>query len=109
MTAQHVPVEVEHRLPRARADVDDDAVVLEARVASRLGDEVEHPLRLAGREFRDVAQGVDVSLGDHEQVRRRLRRDVADRDEAVGARDMVALAVELAELAIRLQRELLRP
>ena len=38
-----------------------------------------------------------MPLGDDEQVHRRLRVDVADRDEAVGRRDVVAFAVEPAE------------
>ena len=36
-----------------------------------LGDEVEHALRLVGRELADVAERVDVALGEDEQVRRR--------------------------------------
>ena len=77
-------MEVEDRLAAARADVDDHPVVVEAGLARRLGHEVEHPLRLVGRELADVAERVDVPLGDDEQVRLGLRVDVPDRDEAVG-------------------------
>ena len=41
-----------------------------------------------------------MALGQDEQVHGRLRVDVADRDEAVGRGDVVALAVELAEEAV---------
>ena len=67
--------------PAAGADVDDDAVVGRARLRARPGDELEHPLRLVGLELVDLAEGVDVPLREHEQVRLRLRVDVADRDE----------------------------
>jgi hypothetical protein len=99
-----MPVEVEDALPRAIADVDEDAVVVEAGAARRFGDEVEHPLRLVGWELSDVAERVDVPLGEDEQVRLGLRLDVADRDEAVRARDVVALAYETAEKAVVRQR-----
>ena len=80
------------------------AVVLEAGVARGLGDELEHPLRLLRRELADVAERVDVPLGEDEQVRLGLRVDVADRDEAVRLRDVVALADERAEEAVVRQR-----
>jgi hypothetical protein len=102
-------VQVEDRLAAAGADVDDDAVVGQAGVARDLGDELEHPLRLVGRERGDVAKGVDVALGQDEQVRLGLRVDVPDRDEAVGARDVVARAGERAEEAVVRQRGLLPP
>ena len=41
-----------------------------------------------------------MALGQNEQVHGRLRVDVADRDEAVGGSDVVALAVDLAEQAV---------
>jgi hypothetical protein len=41
-----------------------------------------------------------VPLREDEQVGLGLRRDVADRDEAVVARDVVALANEAAEEAV---------
>ena len=58
-------------------------VVVEAGVARGLRDELEHPLRLARRELADLAERVDVVLGDDEQVHLRLRVDVVDRDEAL--------------------------
>ena len=95
---------MEDRLSAACTDVDDDAVVLEASIARRLRDEAKHPLRLIGVECVDVAERFDVPLGNHEQVRRRLRRDVAQGRETVGFRDVVALTVELAEEAVVRQR-----
>ena len=92
-------MQMEDRLAAARTDVDEDAVILEAGAARELGDELEHPLRLVGRELGDVAERLDVALRKHEQVRLRLRVDVADRDEAVGRRDVVSLAVQPAEEA----------
>ena len=97
-------MQVEDGLTAARPDVDEDAVVLEPGLAGELGDEGEHPLRLVGRERGDLAEGVDVALREDEQVGLRLRVDVADRDEAVGLRDVVALAVEPAEEAVVRQR-----
>jgi hypothetical protein len=104
MSAEDVPVQVEDRLPGPRADVDEHAVVGEARVAGGLRDEVEHPLRLVGRELADVDEAVDVPLRQDEQMRLGLRVDVPDRDEAVRLRDVVAFADETAEEAVLRQR-----
>ena len=97
-------MEVEDRLAGSRSGVDDDTVVLQALACSGFGDEVQHPLRLVGRELGDVVEALDVALGDDEQVRGRLRVDVADGDEAVGRRYVVALAVDPAEEAVVRQR-----
>jgi hypothetical protein len=97
-------MQVEHRLTRARAHIDDDTVIGQARSCSDFGDEVEHPLVLGGRELGDVVEAVDVPLRDDEEVRRRLRVDVADGDEPVGLGDVVALPVEPAEEAVVRQR-----
>ena len=99
-----MPVEVEDRLPSARADVDEDAVVVQARLAGSLGDEGEHPFGLVRRERVDVSERVDMPFGKDEQVRLRLWIDVADRDEAVGLRDVVAVTDKLAEEASVRQR-----
>ena len=69
LAAEHVPVQMEDGLAGARADVHDDAVVVEAGALRGLGDEVQHPLRLVGRELADLAEGRHVALGQHEQVR----------------------------------------
>jgi hypothetical protein len=95
---------MEDRLSRAGADVNHDLVVLEAGNARRLGDELQHAPRLVRRELVHLAEGVDVALGDHEDVRVRLGIDVADRGEALRAVDVVALARELAEEAVVRQR-----
>jgi len=97
-------MEMEDRLAGSRTGVDDDTVVGQACLCSNLRDEVEHALVLVRGEFGDVVEAVDVPLGDDEQVRRRLRVDVADRDEALGGRDVVAFAVERAEEAVVRQR-----
>jgi hypothetical protein len=97
-------VEVEHRLPRALAHVDDHAVVVEPRLACGVGDELEHSLRVLGRELVDLAKARDVPFGQDEQVRLRLRCDVADRDEPVGGVDVIAIADERAEQAVLRQR-----
>src|SRR6476620_6077144 len=91
---------MENRLARRRAHVDCDTVIRQPLACSDVGDELEHPLRLLGRELADLAERVDVPLGDHEQVDGRLRVAVADRDEAVGGGDVVALLIELAEEAV---------
>src|SRR5919202_5468022 len=104
MSAEDVPMEVEDRLPRPRADVDEHAIVGEAGVPSDLGHEVEHPLRLVGRELRDLAEALDMALRQDEEVRLGLRVDVPNRDEAVRFRDVVALADEPAEEAVVRQR-----
>jgi hypothetical protein len=97
-------MEMEHRLAGSRTGVDDDTVVAQACSCRHAGDEVEHALRLLGGELGDVVETFDVPLGNDEQVRRRLRIDVADGDEAVDRGDVVALAVELAEQAVVRQR-----
>ena len=97
-------MKVEDGLPAARPDVDDDPIILEPGFAGGVCDELEHALRLVGREVADVAKRLDVPLGDDEQVRLRARVDVRDRDEAVGLADVVALPVELAEEAVVRQR-----
>src|ERR1700757_1392904 len=91
---------MENRLARAWAHVDLDTVIRQPLACRDIGDELEHLLRLLGRKPGDVSECVDVALGDHEQVHRSLRVDVADRDEAVGRGDVIALAVELAEEAV---------
>jgi hypothetical protein len=45
-----------------------------------------------------------VALGDDEQVRRSLRIDVADGDEALDGGDVVAFAIDPAEEAVVTQR-----
>jgi hypothetical protein len=97
-------VEVEDGLARGLADVDEHAVVAQARLARRVGDEGEHSLRLLGRELVDLAEGVDVALWEDEQVRLRLRVDVADGNEPVPLVDVIALADEFAEEAVVRQR-----
>ena len=97
-------MEVEDGLAGASADVDDDAVVVEARLASRPRDELEHALRLVRLELADLAERVDVTLGQDEQVRLRRRVDVADGDEALAGGDVVAVAYEPTEEALVRQR-----
>jgi len=97
-------VQVEDRLAGALADVHDDAVVVEARLARGLGHELQHPLRLVGRELADLAEARDVPLGQDEQVRLGLRIDVPNRNETVRSRDVITLADEAAEEAVLRQR-----
>src|SRR5689334_826990 len=92
-----MPVQVEDRLARAGARVDDDTVIGQARVCSDLRNEVEQPLVLVGRIRSDFLEAVDVLLGNDEQVRLRLRVDVADGDDAVRRGDVVAVAEQRAE------------
>ena len=82
----------------------DDAIVLEPDLASGVRDELEHPLRLFRRKLADVAERLDVALGDDEQMRVGARVDVGDRDEAVSLTDVVALCVQLAEETVRRHR-----
>ncbi len=95
---------MKHRLARSRPRVDHQTVIAQALACSHVGQKVEHPLRLVGRKRADVVEAVDVPLGDDEQVRLRLRVDVADGDEAVRGGDVVAFAVQAAEEAILRQR-----
>ena len=97
-------MQVEDRLTRARADVDDHLVVVEPDDASSVGDELEHALGLVRLELADRCERVDVTLGQDEQVRLGLWVDVANGREAVGAVDVLALARELAEEAVVRQR-----
>jgi hypothetical protein len=91
---------MEDRLPGPGAGVDDDTVVGQALARSDFGDELEHALRLRRVELPDVVEARDVPLGQDEEVRVGLRVDVADRDEAVGRGDVVAVSVERAEEAV---------
>src|SRR5436190_11820580 len=95
-----MPVEMEDRLPSGRANVDNHTVIRQALARSYLRDELEHPLRLVGRKLANLAERVDVPLGDDEQVDGRLRVDVMDRDEAGHRGDVLPLAVERAEEAL---------
>ena len=94
-------MEVEDGLAAARSNVDDDAVILEPSLAGRVGDELEHPLRLVLGELAHVTEGLHVPLGDDEEVRLGLRVDVPDRHEAVAGADVVTFAIERAEEALR--------
>src|SRR5829696_8150212 len=90
-------MQVEDGLTAAWPDVDDHAVVLEPGPARRFRHEFEQALRLVRVEVADVAERVHVALGDYEEMRGRLGRDVADRHEPVALAHVVALAVEPAE------------
>ena len=96
---------MEDGLAATGTDVHEHAVILETGVARDLGDEVEHPLRLVRRKLADLAECWDVALGQHEQMRVSAWMDVADRNEPVGLRNVVALPDETAEQAIFRQRE----
>ena len=97
-------MEMKHGLPSARADVHDDLVVGQPGAFRRLGDELEHALRLVGVELGDVTERVDVMLRQHEQVHGRLRVDVLDRNKAFVRVDVVAVAVQVAEEAVLMRR-----
>jgi hypothetical protein len=97
-------VQVHDRLSGAQPGVGGHAIVLQTRIPRNLGDELEHALGLVGGQLADVPERLDVPLGDDEQVRLGLRRDVPDRDEPVRLGDMVAVADELAEEAVVRQR-----
>ena len=97
-------MQVEHGLSCVTADVDDDPVVRQAGPLGGGRNELQHALGLVCGEGADVAEAVDVALGEHEEVDGRLRVDVADRDEAVGRVHMVAVANERAEEAVVRQR-----
>ena len=77
-------MQMEHRLTRPRAYIDLDTVIRQSLACSEVGDELEHPLRLLRRKLADLAERVDMALGQDEQVDGRLRVDIADGDEAVG-------------------------
>jgi hypothetical protein len=97
-------MQVKDRLAGSGTGVDDDTVIAQPLACSHVGDEVEHALVLVGGELGDVVEAVDVPLGDDEQVRLRLRVDVADGDEAVDRRDVLAFAKERAEKTVVRQR-----
>src|SRR5947208_2828317 len=93
-------MEMEDRLARSKPAVDHDLVVLQSSLARRICDELEHPLGLASRKLVHVAEGVDVSLRQDEEMDRRLRIDVFDGDEPVGMLNVVAFGDELAKEAV---------
>ena len=89
LAAENVPVQVEDRLPaRLAPQKTISAVIARARPASqsrRRTRACASPRR--PENCADLAEGLDVPLGDDEQMDVRLRVDVLDRDEAVGAVD----------------------
>ena len=87
-----MPVEMEHGLACVRPDVDDHAVVVEPFCCGDRGNKAEHPGGLPVRKGVDLAEGVDVTFGQHEQVRLRGRGDVADSNEAVSRPNVVTPA-----------------
>jgi hypothetical protein len=95
---------MEDRLAAALADVDDYAIVVEPRLACGVRNELEHPLRLVRRKLAHFAKRRNVALGQHEQMRVSAWIDVADRDEPVALRDVVALLDETTEQTILRQR-----
>lgn len=99
-------MQMKHGLPGPGACVDHDTVIGQAFLRSNSGDEVEHPLVLAGVELGDFVEARDVVLGDHEQMSRRLRVNVPDGDEPLGRRHVIAVGVERTEeAALVRQRE----
>ena len=102
-------MQMEHRLPRTRSHVHDHTVVLESLGRGDLGHEPQHTTRFLVRECVDLAERVDVPLGEDEKVGLGGRLDVADRDEAFGGVDVVAALDELAEEAVRLRQRPTRP
>ena len=97
-------MQVEDRLSGARPDVDEHAVVLEAGFPCRFGDELEHALRLVGRKLADLAERVDMTLRQDEQMCLGLGVDVPDRDEPLGAADVIAFRDQAAKEAVFRQR-----
>ena len=102
--AQHVQVDVVHRLPGVRPGVGDQPVprlvgavteqpLLPGRVGGA-GDHLAEQSRVGGGERAD---GRVVLLGDHEDVRGRLGVDVAEGEHPVGVEDDVGgIAVHIA-------------
>ena len=80
-------MEVENGLARAGPDVHDHAIVVEPGFGGRFGHEAEQSLGFFARERVDLAEACDVALRYHQQMYGRLRSDVLDRDQAVGAAD----------------------
>ena len=97
-------MQVEDSLAAALTDVDDDSIVVEACLLCRLGDELQHPLGLVRGKLPDLAKARHVPLRDDEQMDVGSGIDVADRDEALGLRNVLALREELAEEAVLRQR-----
>ena len=97
-------MQMEDRLPGTLACVDDDTVIGQPFARSDIRDEIQHPLVLIGRKLADLVEAGDMPLGQNEEMNPRLRIDIADRDEAVDRRDVLAFAVELAEEAVVRQR-----
>ena len=97
-------MQMKDRLSGARADVDDDLVVLQTGDPRGVGHEHQHRARLLRREGADVAERLDVPFRYDEEMRVCLRVDVADRDEPVVRVDMLTFAEELAEQTVVRQR-----
>lgn len=97
-------MQMEDRLPCALACVDDDTVIGQPFARSDICNEVEHPLVLVGRKLTDLVEAGNMPLGHNEDMNPRLRIDIANRYEALGRRNTLSLAVELAEETVVRQR-----
>src|SRR6266540_6868239 len=84
---------MEDRLSPTLADVDDDAVIIDALVACLLGGELA-----------DLTETRDVPLGDNQEMRVRAWIDVVNRDEARAGANVITIAIEPAEEAVLRQR-----
>ena len=94
-------MEVEDGLPGSGPDVHHDPVVIETGDLRSLGDKLEHPFGLVGREGANVTKRVHVALRQHEEMSVCLRVDVVDGDESVRCMEVVAIEYQAAEQAIR--------
>ena len=94
---EDVPVQMKHRLPRGRPDVDDHTVVVQSLACGGLGHKAQHAPCFLVRERVDLAEAVDVSGGEDEQMRRGSRSDVPDRDKPVGSMNVIAVGGQTAE------------
>jgi hypothetical protein len=104
-SAEKMPMQVEDGLPASLSDAHEEPVIGQTRGAGRLGDELQHPLRLVRRQLADLLERGSVTVRDDQKMSVGARVDVANREEAVGSRDVIAFGRQPAEDAILRQRE----
>ena len=92
-------MQVEDRLSGPCAGVHNHPVVLKPGLTGGVGDEGQHATGFVGGERAHIAEGIDMSLREDEEVHIGLRVDVANRHEPVALRNVLAFARKHAKEA----------
>ena len=83
-------MQMHHALPRLLADVGDDPVALQPLLLGHLGNDLEHVGHHGAVIAVHLSHRVDMGLGDHQKMSRRLGSDVVERIADVVLVDLAA-------------------